>query len=177
MGEKTPVAQRKINISLLIGIAAIFLSASALLVSIIQTTILKEQQHASVWPYIQDKFMINKGLYRYGIENKGVGPAIIKRLEYTYKGASYDNTKKMYAALFGESYSGVGFTETNKNYVIKSGEGIEMLSVNRPDSLIYDIINLWESDAVNLTITYSDVYGNCWKLDNGVTTRLSSCPD
>lgn len=177
MDEKTPVPKRKINISLLIGISAIFLSASALLVSIIQTTILKEQQHASVWPYIQATFMFSKGSYSFGIENKGVGPAIIKHLGYIYKGASYDNTKKMYAALFGESYSGVGFSETNKNYVIKSGEGIEMLSVNRPDSLINDIIPLWESDAVNLTIIYSDVYGNCWKLDNGITTRLSSCPD
>ncbi|WP_057940305.1 hypothetical protein [Algoriphagus resistens] len=177
MDEKTPVPKRKVNVSLLIGIAAIFLSASALLVSIIQTTILKEQQQASVWPYIQATFMFTKGYYSFGIENKGVGPAIIKDLEYAYIGTNYDNTKKMYAALFGESYSGVGFTETNKNYVIKSGEGIEMLSVNLPDSLINGIITLWESDAVNLIITYSDVYGNCWKLDNGVTTRLSSCPD
>ena len=53
----------------------------------------------------------------------------------------------MYEALFGENFAGVGFTETNKNYVVKSGKGIEMLSVNRPDLLINDIIYLWESGA------------------------------
>ena len=115
--------------------------------------------------------------YNYGIENKGVGPAIIKDLAYTYKGTSYDNTRKVFAALFGDNNKGVGFSETNKDYIVKSGEGISLLSVNRPDSLINDIISLWESDAVNLIITYSDVYGNCWKLDNGITTRLTSCPD
>ena len=177
MDEINPVSKRKINVSLLLGISAVFLSASALIVSIILTTILREQQNATVWPYIQATFMFTKGAYSFGIENKGVGPAIIKELEYTYNGASYENTKKMYTALFGESYAGVGFTVTNKNYVVKSGEGIEMLNVNRPDSLINDIILLWESDAVNLKITYSDVYGNCWQLDGGITSRLSSCPN
>ncbi len=177
MDEQSPLPKKKFDISILIGISAVFLSASALIVSIVQTSILRDQQNATVWPFIQATFMFTKGYYSYGIENKGVGPAIIKELEYTYNGVSYGNTKKMYGALFGENFAGVGFTETNKDYVVKSGEGIELLSVNRPDSLINDIIYLWEGEEVNLKIIYSDVYGNCWQLDGGVTSRLSSCPD
>ena len=177
MDEIKPFPRKKINVSLLLGISAVFLSASALIVSIIQTTILRDQQYATVWPYIQATAMNTNVGYSYGIENKGVGPAIINKLEYTYKGKSYESTKKMYTALFGENYTGAGFTVTNKNYVIKSGEGLEMLSVNRPDSSLNHIIYLWESEAVNLKIIYSDVYGNCWQLDRGITSRLSSCPD
>ena len=177
MDEINPIPKKKINVSLLLGISAVFLSASALIVSIIQTTILRDQQYATVWPYIQATAMNASGTYSYGIENKGVGPAIIKDLKYTYNGVNYDNTRKMYTALFGENYTGAGFTVTDKNYVIKSGEGLEMFSVNRPDSLISDIIYRWEREAVNLKIIYSDVYGNCWQLDGGITSRLSSCPD
>ena len=176
MDEQTPVPKKKINISLLLGLSAVFLSASALLVSIIQTTILREQQYASVWPYLQTSASFTSGYYSYGIENKGVGPAIIKDFEYTYNGSSYRKTSEVFLALFGENVKGVGFSDISKDYVFKSGESISVLSVSLPDSLINKIIYRWESDSVNLKITYSDVYGNCWRLDDGVTTRLSSCP-
>ena len=43
----------KIDVNVLLGLSAVFLSASALIVSIIQTTIFKEQQRATVWPNMQ----------------------------------------------------------------------------------------------------------------------------
>lgn len=177
MDENAPAPKRKINIELLLGLSAVFLSASALIVSIVQTTIFKEQQYASVWPYLQTTASFRSGSYDYGIENKGVGPAIVKSFEYMYKGSSYGDTRSVFAAMFGENLRGVGFSGTSKDYVFKSDEDLSLLSVNLPDSVINSIIYRWESDSVNLKVTYADVYGNCWLLDNGVTTRLASCPD
>jgi len=177
MDENTPVPKRKFNVEFLLGLSAVFLSTSALIVSIIQTTIFREQQYASVWPYLQTTASFRSGSYDYGIENKGIGPAIIRDFEYTYNGSSYDNTRDVYLALFGENMRGVGFSGTNEDYVFKAGEALSVLTIDLPDSVINEIIYRWESDAVNLKITYADVYGNCWKLDNGITTRLSSCPD
>ncbi|HSF55452.1 MAG TPA: hypothetical protein VLA71_16980 [Algoriphagus sp.] len=177
MDENAPVPKRKINVEFLLGLSAVFLSASALIVSIIQTTIFKEQQYASVWPYLQTTLSSRSGNYDYGIENKGVGPAIVKKFEYVYRGTSYDNTRALFTALFGENMKGVGFSGVNKDYVFKPEEAISLLSLDNPDSVIRQIAYRWESASVNLKVTYSDVYGNCWLLDNGVTTRLSSFPD
>ena len=69
MDEIKPFPRKKINVSLLLGISAVFLSASALIVSIIQTTILRDQKYATVWPYIQATAMNTNVGYSYGIEN------------------------------------------------------------------------------------------------------------
>jgi len=176
MDEKAPNRKIKLNINLLLGLSAVFLSASALIVSIIQTNILSEQQYKSVWPYMQVSTSSSRGSYSFGIENKGVGPAIIKDFEYTYKGQRYSQTRDVFHAMFGNNMAGIGTSEINKEFVFKSGDAVSILTVNRSDSLVNEIIYRWESDSVNLRIIYSDVYGNCWQLDNEVTTRLESCP-
>lgn len=177
MDENEPVPKRKTNVELLLGLSAVFLSASALIVSIVQTTIFKEQQYASVWPYLQPTTSSTTGSYSYGLQNKGIGPAIVKKFEYTYKGSTYKNTREAFEAVFGKNARGVGFSDASEDYVFKADESISTLSVYLPDSLIREIVYRWESDSVNLKVTYSDVYGNCWLLDNGVTTRLKSCLD
>jgi len=177
MEEEATVPKKKINVDFLLGLSAVFLSASALIVAIIQTTIFREQQYAAVWPYLQTTYSFRSGFYDYGMENKGVGPAVVKSMEFRYQGVSYANTRELFSAVFGENFKGIGFSDVNTNYVFKSGEGISLLTVDLPDSLINNVIYHWESDSITLSVTYADVYGNCWKLEYGVTTRLSSCPD
>lgn len=82
MNENASAPKRKISIDFLLGISAVFLSASALIVSIFQTTIFREQQYASVWPHLEIIASLRSGSYDYGIENKGVGPAIIKDIAF-----------------------------------------------------------------------------------------------
>ena len=167
----------RFNVNVLLGLSAVFLSASALIVSIIQTTIFKEQQYATVWPYMQISAFFSGDSYSYGLENKGVGPAIIKDFTYSYQGKNYSSTREVFTALFGGGAKGVGYSAITKDYVFKSGESIAILTIDMPDSLIQEYISKWEGADLQLQVIYSDVYGNCWKLVNGVTTRLSSCPE
>lgn len=167
----------RVNVNVLLGLSAVFLSASALIVSIIQTTIFKEQQYATVWPYMQLSAFYSGNSYSFGLENKGVGPAIIKDFTYTYQGKSFKSTREAFAALFGGGVKGVGYSAIAKDYVFKSGESIAILTIDMPDSLIQEYISKWESADLTLDVIYSDVYGNCWNISNGVTTRLTSCPE
>ncbi len=167
----------RFNVNVLLGLSAVFLSASALIVSIIQTTIFKEQQYATVWPYMQISAFFSGDSYSYGLENKGVGPAIIKDFTYSYQGKNYSSTREVFTALFGAGVKGVGYSAITKDYVFKSGESIAVLTIDMPDSLIQGYISKWEGADLQLQVIYSDVYGNCWKLVDGVSTRLSSCPE
>ncbi|WP_111670150.1 hypothetical protein [Algoriphagus litoralis] len=131
----------KIDVNVLLGLSAVFLSASALIVSIIQTTIFKEQQRATVWPYMQLTTFFSGDSYSYGLENKGVGPAIIKDFSYTYQGKSFKSTREAFTAIFGAGTKGVGYSAIAKDYVFKSGESIATLTIDLPDSLIQEYIS------------------------------------
>lgn len=73
-----PVAPRRINIELLLGTSATFLSLTALVVSIFQTRIAREQQQASVWPHLQDQYVVMDKKFTWSVINNGIGPAIVK---------------------------------------------------------------------------------------------------
>src|SRR6478672_2162589 len=97
MSPEKPIVRRKwFNIELLLGISATLLSLCALVVSIFQTNlareqnaIAREQQQASVWPHIQAVYSQNNDDFGWTIINNGVGPAIVKSLTLTYQGKAY----------------------------------------------------------------------------------------
>jgi hypothetical protein len=76
--------KQSINIELLLGISATFLSLAALVVSIFQTKIAREQQQKSVLPYLQIRHEIVDNQMTVFLENEGVGPAFIKSITTSY---------------------------------------------------------------------------------------------
>ena len=64
--------RRRINIDMLLGISATLLSLAALVVSIFQTRIDRQQQKASVWPYLKTSSDHIEDDFTFGI-----GPALI----------------------------------------------------------------------------------------------------
>ncbi len=170
--------KRFINIELLLGISATFLSLAALVVSIFQTKIARDQQQASVWPYLQ---LISSNVdqeLHFGFENKGVGPAIIKNYEILYRGKTYTSTRSLFYEEIGvQTAGGKGFSDVLKGDVFKSGEDIELLFVAKNDTIVQKTSALLADSSLRVRIRYADVYGNCWLLDRHKTTSLGNCPD
>ncbi len=169
--------KRKINVELLLGLSAIFLSFAALIVSVFQTKIAREQQHAAVWPYLQAMYASDAiGGSRYYILNKGVGPAIIKGVEWKFSDSTYSGTREFVAAEIGYPRQ-LGRSEMGAGDVFSVGDGITLIEVTKSDSLreiVYQKIN---NELFSLKVVYSDVYGNCWELKDGATRQLSNCPE
>lgn len=181
--------RRRINIELLLGISATFLSLAALVVSIFQTKIAREQQQASVWPYLQtpkshvdDEFSLN-------LANDGVGPAIIKNVEVYYQGKLFDNHNTLFRQQLRERLlkvvkdSGKQFNygylygSMQKGNVLKSGDSVNLLSTvhnERVAELLESVVN---DTSFHLRIQYADVYGNCWQLDRNNVTSLGKCSE
>ena len=88
------------NAEKFLSISALVVGACALTVSIIQTRIFHEQQEMSVLPYLQydiwTGLYINRndsvGAFSIHVENSGVGPAIIERIDLNYAGKTYKGT-------------------------------------------------------------------------------------
>jgi hypothetical protein len=76
-----PTPKKRINIELHLSLSATFLSLAALIVSIFQTKIAREQQQKSVLPYLQIRHEIADNNLQIILENKGVGPAFIHNVQ------------------------------------------------------------------------------------------------
>ncbi|WP_221393308.1 hypothetical protein [Dyadobacter sp. NIV53] len=175
MSENTSKPARKFNIELLLGLSATFLSLAALIVSIFQTKIAREQQHASVWPYLQIASSNRVGNYRFGIENNGVGPAIVKKVEWQHKTKTYESSREFIWEQIGRDKKGIGFGAIAPESVLKPGDNFELIGIYQNDSLARQLMHKVESDFFNLRVIYSDIYGNCWQLDQGKTRQLTDC--
>jgi len=167
----------KINIELLLGISATILSLVALIVSIFQTKIARDQQHAAVWPYLQTYSANADKSFEWGIENKGIGPALVRKVEFTYDTISYEGPREFLWGRIGMNIKGTGFGWISDKSVFKPGEIMSLINVWENDSIEQELTKNLNTKLFNLRVIYSDVYGNCWQLDQGKTTELSDCPD
>lgn len=77
----------KIDTGIAIGLAAILINIITVSVYMVQANIMKNQQHASAWPYLEWLLIYNQeeGL-KLEVKNNGVGPAIIKNTTFLLNG-------------------------------------------------------------------------------------------
>lgn len=176
MTPEAPKQKRKINVELLLGLSATFLSFAALVVSIFQTKIAREQQHASVWPHLSIYASNSDKYYSYKVSNSGIGPAIIKDVTWSVGDSSYTSTFDFIRNELG-FVKGLGRSEMNAGSVLTPGDGLSLLDVNDNDSLAHRIEDIVTGPSFTLRIVYSDVYGNCWEIKKGETKALADCPD
>lgn len=91
---------------------ATIVSVCALVVSLTQTYYQHKYLHAAVWPHLQatahrneDKDTTKSSLIII-LMNKGVGPAIIESVSYSYKGKKIDSIEALIHAIVGEKFAG-----------------------------------------------------------------------
>ncbi|MEL6560932.1 MAG: hypothetical protein AAFQ94_22245 [Bacteroidota bacterium] len=183
MGEKQLKKKRKrtgFSRSDLVSLGAIAISFAALGTGIIQANIMRnqqkimdQQQKASVWPYVKAitnyefNSVLKKNVINCSLENKGVGPAIVKNLELLFDGKTYNS----YEAFLNDLDSGVFSNKSILNFkiskserVLKPGEiqPVFSLSFDPEDFSMKDILSL----NAQLQVCYCSVNNDCWR-ENG----------
>src|SRR5688572_27106200 len=98
--------KRGLKSEMIVAIAAIAVSIMTLFVYIYQARIMMDQQHTSVWPYVEwESTNINTETeqeYYIEVVNKGVGPALVKDTKLTLDGVRYDYVRDMAVDLLGK---------------------------------------------------------------------------
>jgi len=154
--------------------SAIFISLVTLFILIYQTSLAskqfeleQKQQLASVMPYVQvwqgysdnDEFTIV-------IENLGIGPAFIKKVNVHYQDSIFENTD--YPSLYymlreqGEygNYMGI-YSNVFMGSVIPSNRQVEHIKIVKGDRpTVWN--DLFLSDDIELEIEYASIYDERW---------------
>ena len=159
-----------------IAIGVTMISVCALVVSIMQTRIMKEQRElmhsqasASVWPNlglvvwkghnVEDNTIIE---YELRLSNSGIGPAIINGVRISYN----DKAVRQWGNLFQNfELNGMQTYRSNNGIsdrVLKPGEELIVLSLteNLPLAQLY----FDNSESIKYEILYKSIYNEFWLL-------------
>jgi len=165
----------------LIGVSALFVSGYTAYVQ-------RQQVRAAVWP-ILEYGTSNEPKIRFTIDNKGVGPAIIRNVIVRVDGEPVRNWQAALQKLLGPG--DYKFTQSSiSGHVFAAGESMDVLVPHDSDGNALDFgksSTLWsalnkERGRVGVEICYSSTLGDCWTLrrnanSKSTTTETRTCPD
>lgn len=156
-----------------LSLFAVLLSVGTLVVFIYQTNLVRKQQYASVYPYLEMGFH-NRGFeqMKYVLTNVGVGPALIKQVEIKdsqgdYKGRFSDFLVEL-TSREGPDSIYYSYSDIAVGRMLPAGSSIELISChNRYSS--ERILDLMDQYEVELNITYASIYGERWYISSNTS--------
>lgn len=175
------IFNRTINIELLIGVCALLTSIISLGIYLEQLKISRQQQKASVYPYVWVTYQrIEDGFY-FNIENKGVGPAFIKKVDIAFKGKKYTD----FSTLFTQQWvkrNDNNATNTFPFYmrnvtngdVFKIGETVEIYVLKNNDKLANHLQSVVEDSSFHFKVLYTDVYGDYFSNEDNTVKNIEN---
>ena len=167
-------------------IIATLVGVSALFVSGYTAHVQRQQVRAAVWPILEYNTS-NEPAIRSTLDNKGVGPAIIRHVVVTVDGQPVTDWHSALQKLIGPGNH--KFSEsTMSSHVLSAGESMDFLVPHDDDNGPLNFQkggDLWNTlnkgrSRVDVEICYCSTLGDCWILRSGPngnsTTETRACP-
>jgi len=166
-------------IATLVGVSALFVSGYTAYVQ-------RQQVRAAVWPILEYNTS-NEPFIRLTLDNKGVGPAIIRHVIVKVDNQPVQNWHDAMQKLVGAGSH--KFSEsTMSSHVLSAGESMDIMVPRDDDNSPLNLQKggqLWSTlnegrQHVEVEICYCSTLGECWTLRSGpngnATTETRTCP-
>ncbi len=178
--EGAAVRRYEAIIATLVGVCALFVSGYTAYVQ-------RQQVRAAVWPILAYNTS-NEPNIRFIVENKGVGPAIVRQAVVTVDGQPVRNWHDALQKLAGPGRH--SFTQsTLRGHIFSAGESLPILIAKDADGApltgekggpLWDALDKARG-RVAMEICYCSTLGDCWTLRSGpngsTTTETRVCAD
>ena len=179
MTKKSTSSKKGLNITppkttFWLSLAAFLVSLASLVVSVRQTDLAAEQKEASVWPYLEFGTATTNKEFSFTIQNKGIGPALIKKIEIQRQGKIYRDFFHLMADMNDSTYFRHSYASLS-NLVLSPQESRDLIHIQ--DSVA--VKGLFEKFVQDLSykVAYSSVYGKLWLLKQDTTIEINSLED
>ena len=168
----------KLNTDRILSVSAILIGLMTLVVYSIQTRLIIDQQHAGVWPCVEitgtngHTGKGDKEYFKVNIVNKGIGPAIIKKVEIKFREKVYNNFGDVFNVATG---SGNYINSSLQNRTMASDEMINPIQI--PLSVEGHTFTqlFYNHDSIQTKIYYQSVYGKCFVSSGFDAKELPDC--
>lgn len=110
------------------------------------------------------------------MENKGVGPAIVKSVKVNLATGSFreDQLDELFKSLLTTSllYNHTGV----QGRVMKSGELVKMVEItNLREAIRLD--SALKSNKASISICYCSIFDECWRIQNSKVVTCDDCEE
>jgi len=170
----------RVSLDLVIATCAIFVSVLSLLIAYNQANMMRQQVAATSWPLLQftsgnTNDAVSKPVLTLGVQNAGVGPAIVKHFTIHHRNREYTNIYKLLSDCCGYRITtfdptsivpGTPLTQPIAGTIIRPGETtiffqMDLAPDNRKSWLLLDKVR----NELTFDACYCSVLGECWKSD------------
>lgn len=143
-----------------VAATAFFVSICSLFIYVYQSKIMSEQQQVAVWPFLQWSKSNLEGFALHAT-NKGVGPAIVRKVQMQYQGKAVASNHALVDAVVGVESKMRWLNSTLEENVLSPGEKILILQVVDPaEAKAFE--EKLSAGKFSMTVTYCSIYGRCW---------------
>jgi hypothetical protein len=147
----------------LIALSAVLLSICGLFVSLYETSLMRQEQRASVWPRVSIGFTINDTLVTFIAENAGVGPARVQSAEIRHN----DSTMVNWSELMRRTSSGPLSVSSSLNLVngrvMSPEKRVEFAKLDfRDEQQAAALAESVLDGTTDIRACYCSVYNECW---------------
>jgi hypothetical protein len=157
--ERTQRVERWLSIA--VGLAAIV----AVVVSLYQASLARQQLKASAWPYISQGNGYTAGNpYIRTVGNDGVGPARIKSFRVVVDGRPVQTWNEAVRALTGEGEPALVYSSLGRGTVLVPGASRTVLSL--PPGLRAQRFWLGAQTRLRTQVCFCSIYEECWLADS-----------
>ena len=168
--ERTQRIERWLSIA--VGVAAI----AAVMVSLYQARLAREQLRASAWPYIsQSNSFANGTPFRRFVGNDGIGPARVQSFRVIVDGHPVPTWNAAVRALTGEGDPDLIYSSVGRGTVLVPGASRTVLTLQpSPRTLRFAIA---QQTRLRTQVCYCSVYDECWNADSELPepAHVNSC--
>jgi hypothetical protein len=148
-------------LSIVVGLAAII----AVLVSLYQAKLAREQLRASAWPYLAQSNSYTPGSpYLRVVSNEGVGPARIKSFSVLVDGKPVPTWNEAVRALTGEGEPALVYSSLGRGSVLPPAGRATVLTLPAGTRAL----GFFQAAQLRLRTVacYCSVYDDCWTSDS-----------
>jgi hypothetical protein len=147
---------------MIVALSAVLIGVCALVVSVVQVRIMRQEQHATVWPqlFVSTNYSqaASIGIL---IANAGIGPAMVRSFTAEVDGEEQSSWPGVLNAITGEDRGWNLAMSFVNGRTIPAGEAIT--TVFAADAALADRIAQAVSDGrLDLSVCYCSVYERCW---------------
>ena len=181
---------KKIAPNLIIALGVLLTSFAALFVYVRQTNIMSEQSRilleqtkSNAWPHLSlDMWVGDRDgkivTYKFIVQNKGIGPALIESVKISYDGTFVENWDEFYKVLqVPDSISISQGTQNIHARVLAANESMSVIdwstSEGLNDNTELAMFIFERGDKIKIDICYKSIHGDAWRVTrNGFRTDL-----
>ena len=144
---------------------ALIISVIAMVTSIYEANIMKSQQKAMVWPYLELSEQYDAKGFGIEVSNKGTGPAIVTSVQVDFKGMPVESIDALLDSLNPNRTFGYDIlrNSTIGNQVFMSGEKRTIFGLPYNDETRIVLDNL---KHIRMRVAYKSVLNEQWFFDS-----------